>query len=55
MPDSAPPPNREAAQPFDFGPGTLVDVFLHGLEHNPDRKALTSRHDDGVWRSLTAG
>jgi len=32
-----------------------VDVFLHGLELNPDRKALTSRHDDGVWRSLTAG
>ncbi len=55
MPDSAPLPIREAAQPFDFGPGTLVDVFLHGLEPNPDRKALTSRHDDGVWRSLTAG
>jgi len=55
MPDSAPLPIREAAQPFDFGPGTLVDVFLHGLEHNPDRKALTSRHDDGVWRTLTAG
>ena len=55
MPDSAPLPIREAAQPFDFGPGTLVDVFLHGLELNPDRKALTSRHDDGTWRSLTAG
>lgn len=55
MPDSAPTPKREAARPFDFGPGTLVDVFRHGLDLNPDRKALTSRHDDGTWRSLTAG
>ncbi|MGB5527980.1 MAG: long-chain fatty acid--CoA ligase, partial [Gemmatimonadota bacterium] len=55
MPDSAPPPIREAARPFEYGPGTLVDVFLHGLELNPARKALTSRHDNGTWRSLTAG
>lgn len=55
MPDSALPPIREAARPFDFGPGTLVDVFLHGLDRNPDRRALTSRQDDGTWRSLTAG
>ncbi len=54
MPDSFSSPVREAAQPFDFGPGTLVDVFLRGLDLNPDRKALTSRQDDGRWLSLTA-
>jgi long-chain acyl-CoA synthetase len=55
MLDNAPQPIREATQPFDFGPGTLVDVFLHGLDLNPDRKALTSRQEDGTWNSLTAG
>jgi long-chain acyl-CoA synthetase len=54
MPDSAPAPVREAGAPFDFGPGTLVDVFLHGLERDRDRRALTVRQPDGRWRSWTA-
>jgi long-chain acyl-CoA synthetase len=55
MPDSAPAPVRDAAAPFDFGPGTLVDIFLQGLERDRDRRALTSRQPDGRWRSWTAG
>ena len=55
MPDSAPVPRREAGEPFDFGTGTLVDVFLHGLDLDRDRRALTTRQTDGQWRSLTAG
>ncbi len=31
-----------------------MDVFLHGLELNPDRRAMTCRQDDGTWRSWTA-
>ena len=54
MQASAGTPIREAGQPFDFGPGTLVDVFLHGLDLNPDRRALTARQQDGSWRSWTA-
>jgi len=55
MPDNEPRPVREAGKPFDFGPGTLVDVFIRGVRENPDRKALTSRQADGRWRSWTAG
>jgi long-chain acyl-CoA synthetase len=55
MPDSAPAPVRDAAAPFEYGPGTLVDIFLQGLERAPDRRALTSRQADGRWRSWTAG
>ena len=54
MPDKVPSPTREAARPFDFGRGTLVDVFLRGLDVNPERKALTSRQENGQWLSLTA-
>lgn len=55
MPDKAEVPVREAGRPFDFGPGTLVDVFLRGLGLSPDRKALTARQPDGTWRTWTAG
>jgi long-chain acyl-CoA synthetase len=55
MPGSAHAPTRAASRPFDLGTGTLVDVFVRGLEINRDRKALTARRDDGAWTSLTAG
>jgi len=55
MPDSTSLPVREAGEPFDFGPGTLVDVFLQGVRLNPDRRAYTVRQPDGHWRSWTAG
>ncbi len=54
MPDSVPAPVRDAAAPFDFGPGTLVDIFLQGLERDPGRRALTVRQPDGRWHSWTA-
>lgn len=43
-----------AGAPFDFGPGTLVDVFLKGVHRDPGRRALTSRQADGKWRNWTA-
>jgi long-chain acyl-CoA synthetase len=55
MPGSARAATREVSRPFEFGSGTLVDVFVRGLEINRDRKALTARREDGAWTSLTAG
>ena len=54
MPDSVVPTIREAGAPYEFGPGTLVDVFLHGLGINRERTALSVRQEDGEWRSWTA-
>lgn len=54
MPDSAAPTVRQAGEPYDFGPGTLVDVFLAGVNVNPSRRALTARRPDGRWSSWTA-
>jgi long-chain acyl-CoA synthetase len=51
MPESSEGSVRRAGEPADFGPGTLVDVFLHGMESNPARRALTTRQSDGTWRS----
>ncbi len=54
MPDSAVDVVRETGAPHDFGPGTLIDVFLHGLGVSRERQAFSVRQDDGEWRSWTA-
>lgn len=52
MPAERPAAARQAGQPRDFGPGTLVDIFLDSLERFPDRPAMTVRSPDGTWAAL---
>lgn len=44
---------REAAHPADLEPGTLVELFLDGLEAYADTEAKRRRREDGSWASLT--
>lgn len=46
---------REASTPGRPEPGTLVDLFLDGLEAFRDGEAKRWRDDGGSWRSLTHG
>lgn len=42
---------REAGSPIDFEPGTLVELFLDGVEEHGNREAMLRREEDGTWRS----
>ena len=44
---------REASHPADLERGTLVELFLEGLERYADTEAMLRRRQDGSWEALT--
>lgn len=49
MAEHGTPGRREAGEPADFEPGTLVDLFLRGLRDHSREDALLRRGEDGSW------
>mgnify|MGYP006280243271 CR=1 FL=1 len=43
------PGRREAGEPADFEPGTLVDLFLRGLRDHVQEDAFYCRGEEGDW------
>lgn len=48
-------PRHATGEPADLGPGTLVDLFLGGVEAHRSSEARRVRRRDGTWTSRSYG